>query len=675
MGKAVKWGGIVIGGLIVLIILILLIAPMFIDVQKYKPRIEEEVAKATGRSFTIGGDLKLSLFPWAGIAFSDLHLGNPEGFEEKDFASIKSFDVQVKLLPLISKDIQIKRFVVVGPKIVLEKKKDGRTNWEDLGKPSKRTTEKEHKKKEEKAGGEPMEGLPIKGLAVGEFAVREGEALWIDGAAGSRRNVTDLTLELRDVSLDRPIQLDFSAKADGKPVSMKGSIGPLGKEPGKGVLSLDLVLMLLDQLNISMKGQLTDPAAQHRFDLTLKVDPFSPRKLMESVGRPFPVQTTDPEALKLVSLNLNVKGDPQNVTISNGNLELDQSKITFSAQAKDFSKPDLTFEMTLDKIDVDRYLPPPSEEKAAEKGEKPVPEKKKTDYAPLRKPVLKGDVRIGELKIKGARLQEVHLALKGKNGLYDIDPFAFKAYEGNLLTKATLDVRRDVPKTTVNLNGKDFQVRPLLKDVIKKDFIEGTTFTQVSLTMEGDEPERIKRTLNGKGDLQFRDGAIVGIDLTSMVQNLKTSFGLAEKKEEEPRTDFSEFMIPFTLKNGLAKTPGTRLVSPILRVIAAGDADLVQETLDFRVEPKFVATLKGQGDQKERGGLMVPVLVSGTFASPKFRPDLKGVFKQQLEGGIPQPEDIKKMLQGGDSEKEGQEAPKSPEETIKGIFKGFQSGQ
>jgi len=673
MGKAVKWAGIVIGGLIVLIILILLIAPMFIDVQKYKPRIEEEVAKATGRSFTIGGDLKLSLFPWAGIAFSDLHLGNPKGFEKKDFVSVNSFDVQVKLLPLISKDIQIKRFVVVGPKIVLEKKKDGRTNWGDLGKPSKKTAEKKSEKKEEKTGGESMEGLPIKGLAVGEFAVREGEALWIDGATGTRREIKDLTLELKDVSLDQPIQLIFSAKVDGQPLSLKGKIGPIGKEPGKGTIPLDLALSALDHLSMSMSGKITDPVTRQQFDLALQVDPFSPRKLMEAMGQPFPVQTTDPEALNLVSLKLNVKGDPQNVTLSNGNLELDQSKLTFSARAKDFSKPDLAFEMTLDKIDVDRYLPPPSEAKAAKEGAKPAPEKKKTDYSPLRKPVLKGDVRVGELKIKGARFQDVRLTVKGLNGVYDIDPFAFKAYEGNLLTKATVDVRRDVPKTTVNLNGKDFQVRPLIKDVMQKEFIEGTTFTQVSLTMEGDDADRIKRTLNGKGELQFRDGAIVGIDLTGMVQNLKTSFGLAEKTEKKPRTDFSEFMIPFTLTNGLAKTPGTQLVSPILRLKAAGETDLVQETLDFRVEPSFVATLKGQGDQKDRSGLMVPVLVSGTFASPKFRPDLEGMLKQQLKEGIPKTDDLKKMLEGTGTKKEGE--TEAPEEKIKGLIKGFKLGQ
>ena len=136
MKKAIKWGAIIIGALFVLIIAALLIVPRFIDVQKYKPIVEKKVAEATGRPFVLDGNLSLSLFPWAGLAFSDLHLGNPPGFKEKDFVTVKSFEVRVKLLPLISKDIQVKRFILVGPYIVLERNKEGRANWEGIGKPS-----------------------------------------------------------------------------------------------------------------------------------------------------------------------------------------------------------------------------------------------------------------------------------------------------------------------------------------------------------------------------------------------------------------------------------------------------------------------------------------------------------------------------------------------------------
>jgi len=70
--KALKWVGIAFGCLIVLIVAALLIIPFFVDLNDYKPEIERRVAEATGRSFSIGGDIDLSLFPWAGVALADL---------------------------------------------------------------------------------------------------------------------------------------------------------------------------------------------------------------------------------------------------------------------------------------------------------------------------------------------------------------------------------------------------------------------------------------------------------------------------------------------------------------------------------------------------------------------------------------------------------------------------
>ena len=124
----------------------------------------------------------------------------------------------------------------------------------------------------------------------------------------------------------------------------------------------------------------------------------------------------------------------------------------------------------------------------------------------------------------------------------------------------------------------------------------------------------------------------------------------------KPRTDFSEFRIPFTITKGIMDTQNTTLVSPLLRITANGKADLVQEILNMRVVPKFVATLRGQGDAVRRAGVMVPVLVTGPFKSPVFSPDLAGMLKEQImQEGIPDPEELKRLIKGKQEEKE---APK-----------------
>ena len=99
--------------------------------------------------------------------------------------SVKSFDVRVKLLPLISRDIQVKRFIIEEPRIVLEKSKDGRGNWEGSGKSRKDKTEPPEGKP-----SEGLPGLPIKALAVGEFAITNGSVLWIDHIKEEQKKIS-----------------------------------------------------------------------------------------------------------------------------------------------------------------------------------------------------------------------------------------------------------------------------------------------------------------------------------------------------------------------------------------------------------------------------------------------------------------------------------------------------
>ena len=123
------------------------------------------------------------------------------------------------------------------------------------------------------------------------------------------------------------MQLALSARLDGKPVSIKGQVGPVGKEPGKGSIPLDLAFKIFEQVDMNLKGSLTDPATRQQFDLTLQVSPFSPRKLMAALDQPFPVKTTDQKALDLVAIKARLKGDPKDISISEGVMELDQSKL------------------------------------------------------------------------------------------------------------------------------------------------------------------------------------------------------------------------------------------------------------------------------------------------------------------------------------------------------------
>lgn len=679
MKRALKWVLIIGGGLVGLVIVALLLVPMFVDVDSYKPMIEEKVSEATGRPFRLAGDLDLSLFPWAGFGLSDLHLGNPPGFEREDFLYVRSIDVRVKLLPLLSRDLQVKRFILEGVQVNLEKAEDGRTNWEDLGGAPKEAGKKPAEQTPPESGKEiSTSELPLQALAVGDFSV-SGALLWIDHAAGTRKEISDLSLKLQNVSLDQPIDMIFALKLDGNPLRLEGAIGPLSKDPMTASIPMDLQLTALDRLNMHIKGSIESLASTRRYDMGIQIAPFSPRELLQAFGGQTAPATADPDVLKRASLEVRAAGTPTEVSLKEGLVQLDQSNVKFSAQAEQFHRPSLAFDLELDKINIDRYLPPPGKEEGdQDKGtEKPKTGKKAEpiDYEPLRKLILDGTVRVGTLEAKGLRIQDILLEVSAKDGVIRMDPLEAKLYQGTIRADAQADVRGKTPKSRFSTRLKGIQAGPLVRSLADKDIIEGTVQGDVALDTVGDRPDPIKQNLNGRGELLFQNGAIVGVDLAAMARNAQAAFGLAEKQQtgDRPKTDFSELSAPFTIKEGVVNTPGTQLKSPFLRLVATGTADLVDEILDFRVEPKVVATMKGQGDTKERSGIRVPILVTGPFSSPKFRPDLKGVIEENLKGKVPDASQLKKMLQPGSDQ--GEEQTDSPKDQVKDLLKGFGVGQ
>ncbi|MCU0590573.1 MAG: AsmA family protein [Desulfobacterales bacterium] len=648
MKSALKWSAIVAAALIVIVIGALLIIPHFMDANRYKPELEQYVLEKTGRRLSVDGDVRLSLFPWAGVAFSGLRLGSPPSFAEKDFLTVKAFDVRVKLWPLLSKQIEVDRLVVSEPHLWLVTNRDGAVSWEFRTHPAQA---------EPSAPSEPdpKAELPIASLLVGELSVQNGRIQVIDHTRGSRREISELNLALRDVSFDRPVRWTLSAMANRSPVSVEGRFGPLGSTLGQGLVPLELSADAFEHLKLRIKGTLENWPVAPLIRVDVEAAEFSPRRLLAAIETP-PPPTADLKVLERAAFKARVDANAKAVTVADAVLILDDSKLGLSAKVTDFARPSVTFDLHLDQIDMDRYLPPPSKAGAAPPpiGQPSGSAPQKTDYTPLRKLLLDGRARIDRLTIANARAQDVTLKIAAKDGMLSLDPFSLKLYQGTANGKTVVNVTGERPVTEAHLDLNQVQVNPLLKDVAGKDFLEGSTQARITITTTGDDPARIKQSLNGRGNLVFSDGAIVGVDLANMVRNVKTALGGEGKTGARPRTDFAELIVPFTIENGVWHTPESILKSPLLRLQASGRADLVKETLDFRVDPRVVGTIKGQGDDKDRAGLGVPVIVSGTFASPAFRPDLESLARDRLKqalspstsGGAPVKEKAGDLIKG-----------------------------
>ena len=110
-------------------------------------------------------------------------------------------------------------------------------------------------------------------------------------------------------------------------------------------------------------------------------------------------------------------------------------------------------------------------------------------------------------------------------------------------------------------------------------------------------------------------------------------------------TDFSELGGTFTITKGILTNKDLKLLSPLVRVAGSGTVNLPAQTLNYRVEPKLAATLEGQGGSEAKG-IEVPVIVSGPWASPGFRPDLASMIQNRQQTL----DTIKSLKEGGGKE-------------------------
>ncbi len=110
-------------------VLVSLGAPMFIDLDSWRPQIEAAVQLVTGRTVRIG---RLSLVPWFSptLRATDLTVANLPGDSRPDMLTVARAEMRLALLPLLTGRVEISRLLLVRPDILLERDAAGRANWQ-----------------------------------------------------------------------------------------------------------------------------------------------------------------------------------------------------------------------------------------------------------------------------------------------------------------------------------------------------------------------------------------------------------------------------------------------------------------------------------------------------------------------------------------------------------------
>jgi AsmA protein len=229
----------VISGIIVgVLLLIVIVVPLFINVDSFRPDLEKKISAALNRTVHIG-KLDASLLS-GGATASDITIEDDPAFNKGPFLKASSVKIGVQLMPLIfSKQLKVTALTVQKPDITLLKNAAGKWNYSTIGSGT-----------QQKASSEPS-GKSAPDVSVDKFEIADGTVrVGHSGghSAGKESVYQNVNLVAHNISAHSamPFTLSAAMPAGGK-MSLEGQAGPLNPaDAAKSPLDAKLVLKHVD---------------------------------------------------------------------------------------------------------------------------------------------------------------------------------------------------------------------------------------------------------------------------------------------------------------------------------------------------------------------------------------------------------------------------------------------
>ncbi len=181
-----------LGGVLVVVLFVALLAPLFIDWTGFRQGFEEQASRIIGKKVTVYGAVDARLLPFPSVTLHDVRVGQePDGTPQ---VQISEFAMDAELAPFLSGEALIFDMRISQPKVRLRLLKDGTLDW---------------------MRGSQSE-IPAKSVVLENVHVDGGSVEFIDEQSGRTRHITDLNAEMSAKSLAGPWRVDGDAALDGE---------------------------------------------------------------------------------------------------------------------------------------------------------------------------------------------------------------------------------------------------------------------------------------------------------------------------------------------------------------------------------------------------------------------------------------------------------------------------
>ncbi len=688
--KIVLWS---LASLVVIVLLAAILIPVLVNPNDYKDEIAQQVYQKTGRTLTIEGDIDLSFsLPLSvSLELGKAELSNAKGFGDKPFAKMDGASLYVAIMPLLTENrLDVGEIRLNNMVLNLIKNKSGKTNWADLS--GEKTVPAEDKTRAGTSkSSKPAEKSSMPAINIAGLNIKDAQISWTDEQHKQHIVLSKANISISELIENKPFELKISTLIDSNNPDMKGNfkltssptislaqqlfklpntqvtldltgtalpgganktslVGDIIFDGMKQVLNINA--MKLNTYDLLIDGQFLasklDKAPE--YSGKIQIEKFSPKQLAAILGAALPAMK-EQKALSSADASVSFNGDQNSLKISSLTANLDNTSLTGNALIRNFQKPLYGFDLKLNQLNLDYYALAATEQPAAKKAEsKAGPEAKKP--APKAKPAagpvfpvktlrglnLDGKLSIGQFIAGGAKMTNVVIILKGKDGLVRLAPLKADLYQGNINLNATIDARSNTPKLKIINELKGVQIGELLQDISNSQEITGTANISANISTAGNDKDRLLKNSNGVIKLLVSDGRIKKLDVINTLRKAESMLKgkAAPTQAQEENTRFSELKGTFNIKNGVVKNNDLSSKSPVMELTGAGYADLTKEYLDYTLKVKLLNSLKI--DKNSQGtdyrGKEIPYTIKGKFSDLKQEANISKVLEQQVKKKI-----------------------------------------
>jgi AsmA protein len=422
-------------------------------------------------------------------------------------------------------------------------------------------------------------------------------------------------------------------------------------------LKADGLKVAIGDMNLQVKTLVTSFLDKPEFSLDLNAPRFNLRQVLSKIGQKS-LEISDPKALTAVEIAVSAKGSAEGFSANALKVRLDEALLEGSVRVTLKPSAAYQFNIQVDDIDLDRYLPPAKEgpksgPAGGAKAKSTPPTALPLDM--LRELNLEGKLAIGKAKMANVRLQRVDLQARGKDGLVTINPLKAILYGGTSSGSLSIDTRGKEAQLRLDEMLVGVQAGPLLNDLKGRAMLTGLTNLDMKVSASGADTKAITQTLDGNVTFQLTDGSIEKLDIAGkickvlsaysagslnkeaiaagLLQMATTKQAKAGEQASDDRTKFSEMHGSMVFAKGVGTNRDLMLKSPLLRVEGAGKLDLPNERLDYQATAVLVKSCEGQGGKssKELTNYPIPVSISGPLDSLDVKPNLTSGIIQILQ--------------------------------------------